>query len=387
MHPGADGGTWDVVVVGAGPAGTCAAWSAALAGARTLLVERARPPRYKTCGGGLVGASLAALPPEARPPTREWITAATFSYGGGLRRTHREPTSMVQMVNRDEFDAALTAVATGVGATLRPDTVVRRIEEAEDHVLLTTSTGVVRARAVVGADGTSGRTGRYVGVECRQVDLGLEVELAADPATAAAWTGRVQLDWGPLPGSYGWVFPKGDALTVGVIAARGHGDAAQTYLRRFVDQVGLAGLRVIRSSGHLTRCRTDRSPLSRGRVLVAGDAAGLLEPWTREGISYAIRSGRVAGASAARLARADGSRVAELGAAYAVDVDGSLGAEMRAGRAIMAAFSKRPAAFHAAISAGGPTWRGFARLSRGDTTLPRVMRHRSVAALVATLAR
>ena len=122
-------------------------------------------------------------------------------------------------------------------------------------------------------------------------------------------------------------------------------------------------------------------------MLVAGDAAGLLEPWTREGISYALRSGRIAGAAAARIARADGAQVAELGATYAAEIDGSLGAEMRAGRAIMAAYTRRPRAFHAAIAAGGPTWRTFMRLSRGDTTFPRVMRHRPVAALVSALAR
>lgn len=387
MSPGANGGEWDVVVVGAGPAGACAARSAAETGARTLLIERAQLLRYKTCGGGLVGASLAALPQGIRPPTRERITAVTFSLGGGLRRTHRDPAQMVEMINRDEFDAALTSSAVECGATLLPGTVVRGIDAADGHVTLTTSAGAVTARAVVGADGTSGRTGRHVGVTCGQVDLGLEVEVAADPATAAAWAGRVQLDWGPLPGSYGWVFPKGDALTVGVISARGDGDAVRDYLRRFVGQVGLADHPVIRSSGHLTRCRDDRSPLVRGRVLVAGDAAGLLEPWTREGISYALRSGRIAGAAAARMARADGAQVAELGTTYAAEIDGSLGAEMRAGRAIMAAYTRRPRAFHAAIAAGGPTWRTFMRLTRGDTTFPRVMRHRPVAALVSVLAR
>src|SRR5690606_13330011 len=138
---------------------------------------------------------------------------------------------------------------------------------------------------------------RNVGVTYDQVDLGMEVEV---PAPAGGdWTGRLLLDWGPLPGTYGWVFPKRDLLTVGVIAARGRGEATRAYLASFLGRLGLSTVERVHDSGHLTRCRAPASPLRHGRVIVAGDAAGLLEPWTREGISFALRSGALAGAAAA----------------------------------------------------------------------------------------
>jgi flavin-dependent dehydrogenase len=221
-----------------------------------------------------------------------------------------------------------------------------------------------------------------VGVRLDQVDLGLEVELAWPDPTAGDWAGRVLIDWGPLPGSYGWVFPKGDALTVGVIAARGEGAATREYLAAFRAQLGLSDAAELRSSGHLTRCRSADSPLFRDRVLVAGDAAGLLEPWTREGISYALRSGRLAGAAAAKLA-ADDRAAAEN---YADAVEAEFGSEMRAGRLFHSAFTRRPMPFHVAITTLPPAWRVFRRLIAGDTSLAKLVGHRSVALTLRALA-
>jgi len=175
------------------------------------------------------------------------------------------------------------------------------------------------------------------------------------------------------------VFPKGDILTVGVIAARGAGDATRSYLRDFVRWVGLDDLRVVHDSGHLTRCRTPSSPVGRGRVLLAGDAAGLLEPWTREGISFATRSGALAGAAAA--AGPTGA-VERYRAALAVD----LLPEMAAGERCLRAFEHRPRAFHELIRSTSVGWHQFARITRGETTLARAVRRRPVQAGLALLA-
>jgi geranylgeranyl reductase family protein len=373
---GADEAIWDVVVVGAGPAGCCAAWAAASATASVLLLEKAELPRYKTCGGGIIGLSRAALPPGVEPTFNDQVYAVEFTMNGRLRRVRRSREPLFGLVNRAEFDADLAAAAVRAGAVLRSGTAVTRVEAAAGEVrLILSNGGVVRARAVVGADGSASRVGGYVGVRLSQVDLGLEAEIPVPPQVAERWRGRVLLDWGPLPGSYAWVFPKGDSLTVGVICARGNGDGTRSYLRDFIARLGLASFRPAISSGHLTRCREADSPLARGRVLVAGDAAGLLEPWTREGISYAVRSGRLAGEAAARLAvRQVGVDVAVEG--YRVAIEATLGAEMRAGRRLLAAFERRPAAFHGAIALVPPAWSAFARVVRGETTFGRLLRHR-----------
>ncbi len=366
--------TWDVAVVGTGPAGAAAAHAAASAGARTLLLERAELPRYKRCGGGLIGASQAALAAtglDVAALSKDSVGRITFTSRGGRTFTRSSP-AFLPMVLRSEMDAALVDRAVAAGASLRTGVTVTAYAEADGVVTLTTSDGPVRARAVVGADGSQGRAAAYVGVVSEQVDLGLEAEL---PTPAGSdWSGRVLLDWGPVPGSYGWVFPKGDTLTVGVIGARERGEAVRAYYADFLRQLGLDRATALHDGGHLTRVRAPGSPVRRGQVLVAGDAAGLLEPWTREGISFALRSGALAGAAAAGDVTAYDDAVAR-----------ALGPEQAAGREALRVFTRHPGTVHTVMRHLPGMWDLFVRLVSGRTDLPEQLSRRRIQALVRVL--
>ncbi|MDI5943634.1 FAD-dependent monooxygenase, partial [Micromonospora sp. DH15] len=196
------------------------------------------------------------------------VDRVTFTRDGRREFTRRHAAGpLIAMVRRDEFDDRLRAAAVSAGAQLRERVAVRAVEQDPDGVRLRLADGdVVHARTVIGADGSSGVTARHVGVRYRQVDLGLELELPVPEPERRRWRGRLLLDWGAIPGSYAWVFPKGDTLTVGVIAARGAGERTRAYLRDFVDRLGLSGVHPQHDSGHLTRCRADDSPLRHGRV-------------------------------------------------------------------------------------------------------------------------
>ncbi|MGK5632628.1 geranylgeranyl reductase family protein [Streptomyces sp. URMC 123] len=389
---GPGGPVWDVVVVGAGPAGASAAHAAASAGRAVLLLEKAELPRYKTCGGGIIGPSRDALPPGFELPLRDRVHAVTFSLNGRLTRTRRAKRMLFGLVDRAEFDAALVESARAAGAVVRTGATVSRVEQHGPDVpdrrtvaVVLSDGEIVLARSVVGADGSASRIGAHVGVKLDQVDLGLEAEIPVPPTVAEDWAGRVLLDWGPTPGSYGWVFPKGDTLTVGVISARGDGAGTKRYLEDFIARLGLAGFEPAISSGHLTRCRADDSPLSRGRVLVCGDAAGLLEPWTREGISFALRSGRLAGEWAVRIAEArDGVDARRQALNYAFAVKAGLGVEMGVGRRMLAVFERRPGLMHAAVTGFRPAWRAFAKVTRGSTSLAEIVRTHPTARRVLT---
>ncbi|GAA2618745.1 geranylgeranyl reductase family protein [Paractinoplanes durhamensis] len=364
---------WDVAIIGAGPAGLAAAYAAAEAGARTIVLERATHPRYKTCGGGLIGTSLGIAESHIKVPGRDTISAITFTKAGRLtftRRARHRP--LLTMVRRDDFDHAWYEAAVAAGATVRQNTQVRAVTQDDDAATVTLADGTeIVARTVIGADGSASITSRHVGVTLDQQDLGLEVEIAATAEDRASWRGRVLLDWGPYPGSYGWVFPKDDELTVGVIMTKGHGAETKQYLHDFVARLGLADRTVVRDSGHLTRCRRPDSPLRRGRVIVTGDAAGLLEPWTREGISFALRSGTWAGEAAAR----------DDLAGYEQRIGAELVPEMTAGRHMLGVYSRRPLLVHAAM-ATPVGWRAFQMFCRGELAMADVVHRPGIAAAV-----
>lgn len=384
---------WDLIVIGAGPSGSSAARVAAEAGASVLILDRAKFPRYKTCGGGLIGISMAHLPVSVLATIEQQARSVRFSLRGRSAVSHRSLDLVLSLVQRERFDDALVTAAVEAGVVFVDGVVVKSMVEqphqpaeknAESHdttVTITTDRGDLRARVVIGADGTNGRAGRYVGVEYRGTDLALELEVNRSAITDR-FDGSVYFDWGKPAGSYGWMFPKTDVITVGVIQARGYPDATRKYLDTWMSQLGLENSEVERSTGHLTQWRSATSPLRRGRVLVVGDAAGLLDPWTREGISFALRSGCWAGEAAAMAVRE--SRQGALGD-YEARVLAELEPDIRAGERLLHLFERHPALVHFFLAR---TWVGvtlFIRVCLGTATLGSLLKHRSASAVLRLL--
>ena len=362
---------YDVVVAGAGPGGTSAARILAENGLSVLLVDRSEFPRYKTCGGGLIGVTRKEIPEGA--PIREYFHECTFTSNFSKMRKRRTQVPYMATVSRTEFDAWLLCLAEQAGAQFRVE-MVKSFEEIGDQVTVKFSSETsVACRYLVDATGTSSRIARQIGVRLAKLDLGLEYELDIS-GVESQWNGRIHLDWGRIPGSYGWVFPKSDSLTVGVIAEKGNSsEAIKKYLNDFCDAVGVSGQKVLRESGHLTRCREDNSPVGSGRTLLVGDSAGLLEPWTREGISYSVRSGRMAAESILNA-----TATSDVVSQYSASLSRTLFEEMKAGFVCRKAFESRPDFFHFLIGSTSPGWKYFTRITTGDSDLSRAMNHRSV---------
>jgi geranylgeranyl reductase family protein len=293
---------FDVAVVGAGPAGATLARKLAEGGARVVLLERARLPRYKPCGGGLTRRALRQLPPAALELVLVRPTAAQVVFGGRQVRV-RAPAGALGMVMRDAFDHRLAQLAVQAGAELREGAPLEGARVRGGAVELIAAGEPVAARWVAFCDGStgpsSGPVGAALGLGAPPPRIGaLEAELE-DPG--AAWGTDLRGDFDLVPGGYGWVFPKAGVLSVGVACWRpGQGGARlRGQLEAYVHRLGLGGRRVLRRHGHPIpvggRLPWDR--LFSEHAIRVGDAAGLADPLFGEGIAHALESGGLAAAA------------------------------------------------------------------------------------------
>lgn len=295
---------YDVIIAGAGPAGGAAAHELARAGCRVLLLEKEKLPRYKACGGALVGRALAALPfpaEELGPILERRVSQlrVTHDLAAPLSLDHAAPVLALAM--RSLLDDAIARRAVAAGALLRDGVAVQAVLEGKERVHCETMAGRFTARYLIGADGVSGVVSSFIRpYQAPRGGVALEGELyLKESSLLADYSQTADFDFNVLPQGYGWVFPKADHLSVGVYTLQERLPHSKQYLETYLERKGLSGLAErLTVRGHLIPLAPRAEPLHSKRILLAGDAAGFADPLTGEGISYALRSGRMAAEAA-----------------------------------------------------------------------------------------
>ena len=295
---------FDVVVVGAGPAGSSAACVAAHAGLRVALIDKARFPRTKLCGGGLTGRALkyyadAFGPPAPDVPLRSFDAVEFWAFGTALGKIDGVPP--LRLCMRHDLDTALLAQALQAGAEDMTGQAVKAVDPASGTV--TTTAGQVQAGVIVAADGVNSPIARQVfGAAFDRDEIGFALEIE-HPVTGP--DDALRIDFGAAEWGYGWHFPKAGGVTVGVGGVLSRNPDMRGAMQDYTARLGLPP--AARVQGQFLPFGRYRCETGVGRVLFAGDAAGLVDPITGEGIAYAIRSGDLA-ARAAIAEMANGPR-------------------------------------------------------------------------------
>ena len=287
----------DIAIVGAGPSGAWAAYTLARRGARVTLVDPSHP-REKPCGGGLTGRAL-ALVAEALPDPLQAveIRSARFvdSRSGQSARVPLDGQALA-VASRAEFDGRLVAAAERAGATLVASR-VRDVAVDGSGVRLELDRGTLRASRLIGADGANSLVRRRLARPFTRRQLSIATGYFAHGVSSDEVVVEMEGD----PPGYLWSFPRPTHLAVGICAQADAGTTAgalQSRAAAWIRDTGLApGARLEPYSWPIPSLDAGdlgRLVLAGPRWSLVGDAAGLVDPITREGIYFALLSGQYA---------------------------------------------------------------------------------------------
>jgi geranylgeranyl reductase family protein len=334
--------SYDVAVIGAGPAGSTAAFRLARAGARVLVVDKARFPRDKPCGGGVTVRAARLLPFSIEPVVEDVIDRleCTLDYGAHFERRAHAP--LAYMTQRKRLDHFLLERAAEAGAEVREGVAVDARE--------------LDADVVIGADGCNGTSAKQLGLGGEIVHgVALEANFPHD----ARYAHTMVLEIASVPGGYGWIFPKGDHVNVGVGGWSSEGPRLRAHLRRMCEAYGIDPESATETRGYRLPMRRGGAGLVRGNAAVIGDAAGLVDPFSGDGMYEAFLSAQLV---------ADAVLAGDL-ASYAASVERRIAPLTNAGWGAKRAFDRFPRTTFA-LARLPFTWRAVEKILRGELSHP-----------------
>jgi len=369
----------DVIIVGAGPAGSLAAYELATKGVRVLILEKSQFPRYKICGGGVTHKTLSEIPFDIKPVIESTIHSIHFSHLFNEAFTCTSADPIMYCTMRSDLDAFLLDQAIKAGANVQMNEHVWEIKENDDEIVVSTMKRDFRSKLLIGAEGASSIVARTFKLwDHISSGLAWEAEISTDPALVSVFSETVFLDWGTFPGGYGWAFPKKDHFSIGVGGPATLSHLMMPYYDKFIDHF-MKSLKTVGDAGKQNKpglpeyqtislkswpipVRTSKSSFHHGSVLITGDAAGLTDPLTGEGIYYAIRSGKLAAKSCHDFL----SGKPDAMALYSDRVNDELMSELLEANKIKNLFNVFPKRIHHFVKDSDRAWSAFVKILRGE---------------------
>lgn len=292
---------YDVIIIGSGVAGSTAAYFLAESGFKTLIIEKEKLPRYKTCGGGVVFRAAQKLPFALTPVTEKvFYTTDIYDAKNNLHFAIERRKPIVYMTMRNSLDHFILNKAIEMGAIVRDESVFEEVIPERDYLTIKCNNEIFKTRFMISSDGALGTkeinsTQPGSGMKIPALEYETEVN---NKELFSKLSQSPRFDFGILEEGYCWVFPKMNHLSIGIAAMRKSNSSLKNYLDKYFKMLGINSVACkIERHGFVIPIRPVKKFFTEKRILLAGDKAGLADPITAEGISNAIDSGKSAAAA------------------------------------------------------------------------------------------
>jgi geranylgeranyl reductase family protein len=284
----------DVIIVGSGPAGATLAYELASSGVAVLVIDKAIFPRPKCCGGGVTIKASNLLGEIPHDITEDSVSRAMFNISGTNLYDGDFSDTLIHTVNREKFDHFLVQRAEKAGAHIIQGTTVTDLQLSTNNIEVASNQGTFRSPYVVGADGNRSVVSKYFCNCSHNRFIGIETEVQVGDQDLEKWKSRILIDLGWPPKGYAWLFPKHDHLSIGIGAPFDKARHLKKAYWEFLNSLKFNRYKIRSRSAAVIPMFSGKPRVVSGRIALLGDAAGLADPLTGEGIGNALLSAQLA---------------------------------------------------------------------------------------------
>lgn len=283
---------YDVIIVGAGPAGACAAHLLAKSKINVLVIDKDHFPRSKPCAGGLTAKTFMSFEFSISEKVKYVTSSIVASYKDEIFHKISGNKVLTEMVERKEFDHYFIRKAIDSGAVFLDGVKVTEVIWENKEFIVKTESQLFRCNYLIGADGTNSIVNRAFNIVKKDL-YGFAIETNCPVSKENIKNFDMTFDFGTVPNGYLWIFPKDQYVCVGVYTTNKKMKNTQQYLLAYIERLGLTP-ESEKIKGHVIPFYGINYKQPDFPCILVGDAAGFGDYWTGEGIYYAVKSGIIA---------------------------------------------------------------------------------------------
>ena len=303
---------FDCIIVGAGPAGSSAAYHLAQKGHSVLVLDKTSFPRTKSCGGGVSPAIAQWFDFDFTPVVQNHVSQVKYTFKmSDPAEVELQDVTPMWMVQREQFDNFLLEQATGQGVEFKSGVEVQSAKLAGDTWQVSTSDGQFEGQYLIAADGANSMTAKLLGFDEAQKVAAASLQIPGEVSDRRKVTAF--FDFGSLKNGFMWCFPKADGYSFSAAYVRnpkGKADELKKQLYKYAELFDLDPNQGEYREHPLNLWQKER-PLHSDRALLVGEAAGMVDPLIGEGIRPALYTGVQAAAAVDKAISGDANALAE----------------------------------------------------------------------------